>query len=177
MIQLSTFLWVMILMFAGIGFMRGWAKELVATAGIVLALFTLKQFESIVIDPLTNGEQASKFYLQATILLIIGFFAYQTSPEAFRGLSRRSSNREGLQEGILGGLVGGLNGYLLWGSLWWYMDNLEYPLTNHIVPVVPGSASADMVDILPLSWMLGGDGSLLSLLMIALFIFVIVAII
>ena len=59
----------MILMFAGIGFMRGWAKELVATAGIVLALFTLKQFESIVIDPLTNGEQASKFYLQATILL------------------------------------------------------------------------------------------------------------
>jgi len=34
-----------------------------------------------------------------------------------------------------------------------------------------------MVDILPLSWMLGGDGSLLSLLMIGLFIFVIVAII
>ena len=101
MIQLSTFLWVMILMFAGIGFMRGWAKELVATAGIVLALFTLKQFESIVIDPLTNGEQASKFYLQATILLIIGF-----SPTGRRRSVPRPVaplvNREGLQKASSG---------------------------------------------------------------------------
>lgn len=176
MIQLSTFLWLMIFLFAGIGFMRGWTKELIATAGIILALFALKQFETLLIDPLTQGEQQPKFYLQATILVLLAFFGYQTPPERF-SRSGRVSNREGIQEGILGFLVGGINGYLLWGSLWWYMDNLEYPLGPQVVPVVPGSSSAELVSALPLSWMLGGDGSLLSLLVIGLFIFVIVAII
>jgi hypothetical protein len=55
-----------------------------------------------------------------------------------------------------------LNGYLLIGSLWWYMDNMEYPLSPHISPVAPGPASAQWVDILPLSWLLGGDGGLLA---------------
>ncbi|MBN1201654.1 MAG: CvpA family protein [Anaerolineae bacterium] len=177
MIQLSSFLWLMIGLFAAIGFMRGWTKELIATAGIVLALFALKQFESTLIDPLTQGEQVSKFYLQAAILLLLGFFAYQTPPEAFGSARRRSSQREGIQEGILGSLVGALNGYLFIGSLWWYMDNLEYPLSPYIVPVPPGSASAGTVGALPLNWLLGGDGGILSLLMIGLFVFVIVAVI
>jgi uncharacterized membrane protein required for colicin V production len=169
----------MIGIFATIGFMRGWTKELIATSGIVLALFTLKQFETFLVDPLTDGKQLSKFYLQAAILVLLAFFAYQTPPEAFsRGSSSRSSSRRtGFQEGVLGALVGAANGYLLVGSLWWYMDNLEYPLSPYIVPVAPNSTSASMVDALPLSWMLGGDGSLLSLMMIGLFIFVIVAII
>jgi len=169
----------MIALFAMVGFMRGWTKELVATAGIVLALFTLKQFETILIDPLTDGKQNSKFYLQATILLLLAFFAYQTPPEKFAGgRRRRSSERQGFQEGVLGALIGALNGYLLVGSLWWYMDNLEYPLSPHIMDPVPlDSPSADMVSALPLSWMLSGDGSLLSLIMIGLFIFVIVAVI
>ena len=63
------------------------------------------------------------------------------------------------------------------GSLWWYMDNLEYPLSPFITPVAPGSPSAEMVDALPLSWMLSADGGLLSLVMIGLFIFVIVAVV
>lgn len=176
MIQLSSFLWFMVGLFAVIGFMRGWTKELIATAGIVLALFALRQFETIIIDPLTNGQQQAKFYLQAGILVTLAIFAYQTPPERFARGDRRVA-REGLQEGILGALIGGLNGYLLIGSLWWYMDNLEYPLSPNILPVAPGSASADLVSALPLSWMLSGDGNVLSLLMIGLFIFVIVAII
>ncbi len=165
----------MIGLFAVIGFMRGWTKELIATAGIVLALFALRQFETIIIDPLTNGQQQAKFYLQAAILVLLAVFAYQTPPERFARGARAA--REGIQENILGALIGGLNGYLLFGSLWWYMDNLEYPLSPNILPVVPGSASASMVSALPLSWMLSGDGNVLSLLMIGLFIFVIVAII
>lgn len=178
MIQLSTFLIIMIGLFAAVGFMRGWTKELIATAGIILALFTLKQFETIIIDPLTDGQQRSKFYLQASILLIMGFFAYQTPPEALsRAPVRGRSNRDTVQDNILGALVGAWNGYLLIGSLWWYLDNLEYPLSPHIIPAAPGSTSASFVDALPLSWMLGGDGSILSILMIALFVFVIVVVV
>lgn len=177
MIELSSFLWMMIFVFAVIGYMRGWTKELIATAGIVLALFTLKQFEALVIDPLTDGRQAPKFYLQAAILLLLAFFAYQTPPERLARGGTIRNPRESLQDGILGALVGALNGYLLIGSLWWYMDNLEYPLSPFITPVAPGSPSAEMVDALPLSWMLSADGGLLSLVMIGLFIFVIVAVV
>jgi hypothetical protein len=177
MMELSSFMILMIGMFGVIGFMRGWTKELIATAGIVLALFTLKQLETLVVDPLTDGKQDSKFYLQSAILIALAFLAYHTPPERLARAGRRVSNREGVQDGILGTLVGMLNGYLLIGSLWWYMDNLEYPLSPHILPVAPGSASAQWVDILPLSWLLGGDGGLLSLLMIALFVFVITVVI
>ena len=44
MMQLSTFLWSMVAMFAVIGFLRGWTREIVATAGIILALFALTWF-------------------------------------------------------------------------------------------------------------------------------------
>ena len=178
MIELSTLLWMMIFVFAVIGYMRGWTKELIATAGIVLALFALKQFESLLIDPLTDGRQAPKFWLQAIILLVLAFFAYQTPPERLaRGGTILQHARDAARRHPPGALVGALNGYLLFGSLWWYMDNLEYPLSPHITPVVPGSPSAEMVDALPLSWMLSADGGLLALVMIALFIFVIVAVV
>src|SRR5512133_4210926 len=114
MVQLSTLLWIGIAVFAMVGYMRGWTKEVLATAALILALFTLRQFESLLVDPLTEGKQNSKFYLQATILLIITFFGYQTPPERFsRSNRRRVVQREGVQEGILGALVGAFNGYLL----------------------------------------------------------------
>ncbi len=37
MMELSSFMILMIAMFGIVGFMRGWTKELIATAGIVLA--------------------------------------------------------------------------------------------------------------------------------------------
>ena len=174
MMQLWVFLALMIGMFAAIGFMRGYAKELVATAGLVLALFTLKQFELLLIDPLTGGKQASKFYLQATILLAMAFFSYQTPTKTFGNVQERNS----FQDGVLGLLVGAFNGYLLFGSLWWYMDTLEYPFSpNIIAPLDPASTSAKMVDILPLTWMLSGDGSVLSVIMIGFFIYIIVVVV
>ncbi len=174
MMQLWVFLALMIGMFAAIGFMRGYAKELVATAGLVLALFTLKQFELLLIDPLAGGKQASKFYLQATILLAMAFFAYQTPTKTFANVQERKS----FQDGVLGLLVGAFNGYLLFGSLWWYMDTLEYPFSpNIIAPLDPASTSAKMVDMLPLTWMLSGDGSVLSVIMIGFFIYIIVVVV
>src|SRR5260221_7200537 len=83
MIQLSTFLWAMIGLFAAIGFLRGWTKEVVATAGIILALFTLWQFQSILIEPLTHGATPEQIFdLYTGIFLLITVFAYQTPAPA-----------------------------------------------------------------------------------------------
>ncbi len=48
MIELSALLWVMAIFFAIIGFLRGWTKEIVSTAGIILGLFALFQFDTLI---------------------------------------------------------------------------------------------------------------------------------
>ncbi len=178
MIQLSTFLWAMIGLFAAIGFLRGWTKEVVATAGIILALFTLWQFPSILIEPLTHGATPEQIFdLYTGILLLITFFAYQTPGTAARLSEGRmwSTRREGLQERLLGLVIGGVNGYLIVGSIWYFLDATGYPFPPFVYAPPPGSASAAMVGSLPLIFLV--QNNLLTILVIILFLFVIIAMI
>ncbi|NJL95402.1 MAG: hypothetical protein HC915_17610 [Anaerolineae bacterium] len=71
-------------------------------------------------------------------------------------------------------MTGGFNGYLVIGSLWYFMHVLGYPFSTVLAPA-PGSASAGLVESLPLSWLL--DGNLLTLLVVGLFLFILIAII
>ncbi|MFP4321412.1 MAG: CvpA family protein [Anaerolineales bacterium] len=177
MIQLSSVLILAIFVFALIGYLRGFDKELIALSGIMLALFTLQQFDSFFVN-LTSGSDepgGTLFYVQALILLLVTFFAYQTPPGRFSrmaGNTRRG--RDVLQNRLLGVLTGGFNGYVVFGSLWWFLDNLGYPLED-IQPPVPDSASEAWLDNLPLAWLL--EGNLLTLFVIGLFLFILIAII
>lgn len=176
MIQLSIFLWGMVALFGLIGFVRGWTKEIIALTGVVLALFTLEQFDEAFLQTLTAGaEPSQQFYLFSGILMLITFFAYQT-PERFeKRVARNKKLREGLQEGLLGAMIGAINGYLIFGGLWYYMRNLGYPLAPNIPPPLAGTASAAMETNLPLDWLLAGN--LLTILVVALFLFIIVVLI
>lgn len=178
MVQLSTILWTLIILFAVIGLLRGWTREIVSTAGIILALFATWQFDGILLRPLTQGATAQQtFFLYAGILTIITFFAYQTPSIAARLSENRywGSRREGLQERLLGLVVGGVNGYLFFGSIWYYLDASGYPFSPFIVPPAQGSASSDMVASLPLIFLV--QGNLLTILVVVLFLFVIIAMI
>ena len=176
MIQLSAFLWGMVALFGLIGFIRGWAKEIIALTGVMLALFTLEQFKDVFLAPLTAGAQPDQqFYLYAAILLIVSFFAYQTPSRFEKKTARSSKMREGLQESLLGMLLGAFNGYLIFGSLWYYMRNLEYPLTPYIPAPLLGTTSATLQNNLPLDWLL--EGNLLTLIVVLLFLFIIVVLI
>jgi len=174
MIQLASFLWIMVALFALIGFVRGSAKEIIALTGIVFALFMLEQFRDVLLSPLIAGARLDQqFWLYAGLLLVVTLAAYET-PERFER-TRRRKGREGLQDGLLGALFGGLNAYLFFGSLWYYMDNLGYPLSPAIMAPPFGSASAQFVNQLPLVWLL--EGNLLTLVVIILFLFVLVVLI
>jgi hypothetical protein len=178
MIQLSTMMWITAIFFAFIGFTRGWNRELVATAGIILGLFALFQFDALLRGTLlVNVPRDQVFLIQAGIFIAIVYFAYHT--RSVTVADRRREERDGLQNSVLGGLLGFLNGYLIWGSLWYFMDINEYPLSPYIVAPAPGSPSDQARNLLPLVVLgggPGGTGDLLAVAVIILFVIVLVLI-
>jgi uncharacterized membrane protein required for colicin V production len=164
-----------------VGFLRGWSKEIVATAGIILALFIQQQFQTVLFDPLTTGATAeAKFYLYTILFLLITFFAYQTPAQASRlsaGRLYSRERRESVTERTLGAVVGLFNGYLIFGSLWYWLDSFGYPFNPYFVAPAPGSPSAQLVasGVLPLTWLV--QGNLLTIVVVVLFLFVIVTMI
>jgi uncharacterized membrane protein required for colicin V production len=176
MVQLSTLLFTAIIVFAIVGTMRGWTKEIVSTAGIILALFATWQFDGIILQPLTRGASPDQiFFLYAGILVLVALFAYQTPAaiDLIRAREEASRNRRaGCQERLLGLIIGGVNGYLLFGSLWYYLDRTGYPFAPFVFAPAPGSQSAGLVETLPLVFLV--QGQLLTVLVIVLFLFVIV---
>ena len=185
MIQLSILMWTMAVLFGYIGFTRGWNKEAIATAGIILGLFALNEFDDVIEQMLITSPPDQQFFFRAALFGLIVFFAYQTraliGEDAERTRSRRSGGRGGsegrdyLQSSMLGAIVGFINGYLIWGSLWYFMYP-DYPLSPYISAPAPGSASAELVKSLPLEVLASGDGNLLAASVIVLFLIVLVVI-
>lgn len=177
MIQLSAMMWAMAIFFSIIGFLRGWSKELIATSGIILGLFALFQFDPLIRGTLLASVQRDQVFLvQAGIFIAIVFFAYQNRAIDTRD---RGEGRDSVQEGILGALIGFLNGYLIWGSLWYFMDINEYPLAPQIIAPAPGSPSDQARSLLPLVILGGGEqgsGDLLAVAVIVLFLIVLIMI-
>lgn len=176
MIQLGYFLWAMVVLFAVVGFIRGSVKELISLAGIVLSLFVLEQTGDVIISPVIGSAPLEQqFYVYAGLMLLITYFAYQTPGYLDFSRGGRSDAREGLQEGLLGATIGGVNAYLLFGALWYYMDVLHYPLSPSIMAPPLNSASAELINSLPMVWLL--EGNLLTLVVIVMFLFVIIVIV
>ena len=182
MLELVTLVWVFVLVFAAVGLGRGWTKEIIAMAGIMLGLFALHQFDSAIRDQLlVNLSSQVKFLFQSGILMMIAFFSYQTRALVSKGAQDVSdeTGRDALQSKVLGGIVGAVNGYLLSGAIWYFMHINDYPLAPYIEAPAAGSLSLGTVDNLPLYVLAAGPGSpgdLLSLSVIGLFIMVLVLI-
>ena len=184
MIQLSTMMVVLALFFAVSGYLRGSTKELIATAGIILGLFALFQFDTLIRGTiLRNVSRDQVFIVQALIFIAIVFFAYQTralfGEEGGGGRRGAREGRDSLQDGVIGALLGFLNGYLIWGSLWYFMDINEYPLAPYIIAPAIGSPSDQARNLLPLVILGGGPsgtGDLLAVAVIVLFLLVLIRI-
>lgn len=184
MIQLAVIIYLFVAFFAYVGWMRGWTKEVISLAGITLAIFALWEFRTLITDVVFNElPPARVFYIQTAIFTVIVFFAYQTRALAQR--SGRRNNREDLQSKVLGAIVGGINGYLISGTIWFFLDfpfrqgtAPNYPLAPQVTVPAAGSVSESFIQNLPVYLLTGtqGDGTLLSLLVVVLFIVVLVLI-
>ncbi len=130
MLSLTTAFWVLVILFAIVGMMRGWTKEIVATASVILALFTINQLMSPVFafigwdNNVIQPEQIRRweFFLMSAILLLLAFAGYQGPTLARSRVGDRLARRDELQDKLMGLLVGALNGWLIVGSLWSFLE-------------------------------------------------------
>lgn len=144
MISLVVLFGMFVVLFAVIGAMRGWAKELLVTSAVVLGLFLNAILETYITPyrtALVLQPGATQFVVRSLLLVLLTFFGYQTAH--VRALQPKVT-RERLEELLLGLVMGTLNGYLLVGSLWYYLHQAGYP-TTLIIPPDPGSPLAQQI--------------------------------
>jgi uncharacterized membrane protein required for colicin V production len=135
MMTLTFAFWVYVVIFAIIGAMRGWAKELLVTFSVILALFLLEVFSRYVPpvrDFFLKPNGSSEFWVRAVLLIFLVVFGYQT-PNIPKLQGTRFA-RERLADSLLGLFLGALNGFLIVGTLWYFMIDSEYPFKNSITP-------------------------------------------
>ncbi|MBN2045660.1 MAG: LysM peptidoglycan-binding domain-containing protein [Anaerolineales bacterium] len=88
-------------------------------------------------QPLTN-----RFWASTTIILLLAFFGYQTP--AIK-LFQAGARREKVRDALLGGVVGSANGYLIFGSIWWFLEKAGYE--NFSKVIVPPTVGSDLAII------------------------------
>jgi lysylphosphatidylglycerol synthetase-like protein (DUF2156 family) len=132
MMSLAVVFWMYLILFAIIGGMRGWAKEILVSFSVILALaFTalLEHYIPFIRDVLLPQNSVVLFWLRTIILIMLVFFGYQTvNYQRFAG----KLTREKLEHAILGIVIGAINGYLIAGTVWFYMADAKYPFTNTV---------------------------------------------
>ena len=136
MVSLDGVFWMFVILFGVIGAFRGWAKEILALAAMILGLFIqtiLEAYAPGVRNLLsTEGGMAplTQFLIKGGLFAALAFFGYQTPN--LPGVARPKFARERLQDWLLGGIIGMVNGYLLIGTLWFYMHQTGYPFEPRI---------------------------------------------
>lgn len=185
MIELSVIVWLLTAFMGYVGLLRGFTKEVISLAGIVLGLFAMYQFDTLIRQQIFASLPPDQlFYVQTFLFLLVVFFAYQTRALVGGEAVRERTNRGGrdpFTTKVLGGLTGLLNGYLVSGTIWYFMDinrlpNGEYPLAPFVTAPLPGTANAAAVSNLPLYLLTQNGGDLLALAVVGLFIVVLVLI-
>jgi lysylphosphatidylglycerol synthetase-like protein (DUF2156 family) len=158
MVYLNFIFYCFVILFAVIGTMRGWAKEMMVTASAVLALFIITVLETYVKginQTFAQSGTTGQFWMRVAIIVILAFFGYQAPNIPRIGGDRFA--RERLQDSLLGVFLGGLNGYLIVGSIWYFLSQANYQALAYIVPPDPstaaGQAAIKLLAFMAPAWM------------------------
>jgi uncharacterized membrane protein required for colicin V production len=156
-IGLDVFFWFMVILFAIIGSMRGWAKELLVFVSIILSLFVihvLQEFAPFVQNLVAGDSQSALFWLRLVILTALVFFGYQ-GPNIAKFAATNKLNREKFQDSLLGIFLGAINGYFIFGTLLYYLDKAQYTALSKLISVPPlGARVYELLNALPPTWLL-----------------------
>jgi uncharacterized membrane protein required for colicin V production len=125
MISIVSLFWMFVVIFAVIGWMRGWAKELLVSFSVILALalnHVLRRYVPIAAN--LSETDASLFWVRTITLLVLVYFGYQTVISIPHLAAKGRTER--LQDTMFGAFLGGFNGYLVVGSILYYVHIADY---------------------------------------------------
>ncbi len=133
MMSIVVVFWMYVFLFAIIGGMRGWAKELLVTFSAILALaisHVLRRYVPLV--SAMDEKDINLFWARIIILGVLVYFGYQTVVSVAHLASR--AVRERVQDTLIGVLLGGVNGYFIAGSVLYYLYQANYPFPRLMTP-------------------------------------------
>ncbi len=165
--------WLMVLMFAIVGTMRGWAKEMLVAFSVLTAIalnYLLQRFGSDALAVLGDTGSTSLFWIRFIILLVLVFFGYQTvNISKFAPRVRR----EKIQDAVLGFIFGAVNGYGVIGTIWYYLHEASYPFSffTIVVSINPNADSviAPYIKVLP-PQLIGEPGIYFAVILALIFV-------
>ena len=149
MIEIITVFWLFVGLFALVGGMRGWARELLVTSALILGLFLIAILENYIApfrDSMALQTPGTQVVIRGGLLILLAFFGYQTPN--LRALQPKMA-RERVEEIVLGLILGLLNGYLIVGSLWYYLDQAGYPTRLVTAPEEGSTLAAQIATYIP----------------------------
>ncbi len=158
MISLGVLFWIFIILFALIGAIRGWAKEILVSFSAIMGIFAINILETyvpFVKTYLASNPITSKVWLRTIVFVVLIFFGYQT-PNIPRLVDNDRLARNHLQDILLGFIIGGFNGYLIYGTLWFFLADANYPFDIVIPPIAgtpAGDAALALARYLPPMWL------------------------
>ncbi len=166
--------WMYVVLFAIIGMLRGWVKELLVAFSVILALalnHLLRKYIPIVSE--LPDDSTSLFWIQTLIVGALVFFGYQTV--ALVPHLQSKATRERLQDALFGAILGGVNGYLIAGTLLFYVAQTNYQIAPNVV-MPPTDQTAQAVQTL-LTYMpphvLGEPGIYFAVILAFIFVIVV----
>jgi len=115
----------MVVLFAVIGSLRGWAKELLVACSLVLAMFINLLIDKYATPLLATLTIQEVFAVRAGVFCVLAYFGYLTPRLPWIPSERFMRDR--LQDWLLGIVLGALNGFLLVGSVWFFLHRAGYP--------------------------------------------------
>ena len=147
-----------------VGLIRGPAKELGVTMALVVLLAVLAQFDALVgldelparLNDMLDGfglgsdnevkQRMAAWVVYFLVIIATTFMAYHGQDT----LKFDIKDPPGITKSIAGWLAGALNGYLIFGTLWYYLRELDYPMQQYSWFITQFTDLAeDMVRFLP----------------------------
>ena len=173
MMSIVSFFWICVAIFTMVGWMRGWAKELLVSFSAILALalnYILRRYIPFVRD--MPADDVTLFWIQTIIMLVLVYFGYQTV-----NITRLTAKaaREKVQDALFGGFLGALNGYLIAGSILYYMNAANYPFPKFMTkPTDPALVDTvnQMMSYMP-PQLLGEPGIYFAIILAFIFVLVV----
>jgi uncharacterized membrane protein required for colicin V production len=174
MISIVSFFWMFVVIFALIGWMRGWAKELLVAFSVILALalnHVIRRFVPMAANLLETD--ASLFWVRSITLLVLVYFGYQTVISIPHLAAK--GRTEKIQDTLFGAFLGALNGYLVVGTILYYVHVADYAFQDVITkpadPVLLEEVNRMMLYMPP--QLLGEPGIYFAIILAFVFVLVV----